>query len=398
MSTAPVLSDLLDRYGLGRDDVAELDTELSQRIADEVGEIAARQADGDGVIPVVTHDELASLDADRLDTIRSRACVVVRGTFEREQAVVWNDELSAYLDANRFHDELAEHEPERAASGSGISPIFWSKPQIAARQHDRMVEVRRFLNGLWHAGDPSAFDPDHDIGYADRIRWRPPGATARGLHLHCDSPATSGWHDPENHRVFAAVLGGRPELHDPWDATNRVAPSESEHQPAAVFRTFQGWTALTEVEPTDGVLQIVPIPLAVAHLMVRGIAAELGLHGDPEPAPARVRGAPAFEPAAVRIPAVEPGDTVWWHGDLLHAVEPAANTARWSNVMYIGASPRCPRNEAYRARMRSWFESGESPPDFGERHYEPGFVGRAAYDDLNPVGRQQLGYDPVPNG
>ncbi len=364
----------------------------------EVDEIAARVADGDAVIPVVHHDDLATLDVDRVADIRAHGCVLVRGTFEREQAVAWNDEIAAYLDANRFHDQLAEHDPERAAAGSGIMPIFWSKPQVAARQHQRMVEVRRFVNSLWTADEHGDrhFDADHDIGYADRIRWRPPGTTARGLRLHCDSPATSGWNEPENHLVFRQVLAGRPDLHDPWDATHRVTPRPVDDGPATVFRTFQGWTALTGVEPTDGVLQIVPIPLAVAHLMVRGIATELGLHGAPDPAPPRVKGAPAFEPAAVRIPAVEPGDTVWWHGDLLHAVEPASNASRWSNVMYIGSSPRCARNDAYHAGMRAWFESGESPPDFWERHYEPGFTGRATVDDLDVVGRQQLGYDPLP--
>jgi hypothetical protein len=89
------------------------------------------------------HDELADLSPERIADIRIRGCVLVRGTFEREQAVAWNDELAAYLAANDYFDQLAEHEPERAAQGSGISPIFWSKPQIAARQHDRMVEVRR---------------------------------------------------------------------------------------------------------------------------------------------------------------------------------------------------------------------------------------------------------------
>ncbi|MEB3323530.1 MAG: YbiU family protein, partial [Synechococcaceae cyanobacterium] len=75
---------------------------------------------------------------------------------------------------------------------------------------------------------------------------------------------------------------------------------------------------------------------------------------------------------------------------------PAANDTRWSNVMYIGSSPRCPRNDAYNASMRRWFEAGDSPDDFGEGHYEREWHGRASVNELNAVGRQQLGYDPVP--
>ena len=48
----------------------------------------------------------------------------------------------------------------------------------------------------------------------------------------------------------------------------------------------------------------------------------------------------------VSIPLVEPGDTVWWHPDLIHAVEDLHSGDHESNVIYIGASPRCGKNEA----------------------------------------------------
>ena len=41
------------------------------------------------------------------------------------------------------------------------------------------------------------------------------------------------------------------------------------------------------------------------------------------------------------IPEVEPGDTVWWHPDVIHAVEDEHSGTGYSNVIYIGASPRC---------------------------------------------------------
>ena len=395
----PLLADLLEEHDLDRSSVEELYHLTRGLVTAEVDELAEALASGDQrtVLPEIDHDELATLDDSQLALIRRRGCVVVRGTFTRDQATEWNDELGAYLAANRYVDRLTEREPQRAATGSGISPIFWSASQIAARQHPRMVEVRTFLNSLWIAdadGD-RPFDPAHDIGYADRVRWRPPGATAVGLPLHCDSPVTGGWHDPENHLTYRSVLAGRPERYDPWDATHRVALSTYSACPADVFRTFQGWTALTDTQPADGTLRIVPIPLFTPHLLVRGIAMELGVFGEPTAAPIRMRGSSTAEPAAVRVPAMAPGDTVWWHSDLLHGVDEAANDARWSNVMYIGSSPRCPRNDAYNASMRAWFEAGDSPSDFNERHYERDFVGRATVGDLNAVGRQQLGYDPV---
>jgi hypothetical protein len=55
---------------------------------------------------------------------------------------------------------------------------------------------------------------------------------------------------------------------------------------------------------------------------------------------------------------------VWWHGDLFHSVADASNGTRWGNVMYIGASPRCPRNDRYRDGALDRFVRGASPLDF----------------------------------
>ena len=154
----------------------------------------------------------------------------------------------------------------------------------------------------------------------------------------------------------------------------------------------EGWTALSEMRPADGVLHLIPIPNAAAYMLVRGIADELGLvTGEPEPAPRRFRADDLVLPALVPIPTVEPGDTVWWHGDVIHSVADAANDTRWGNVMYIGAAPGCPRNDAYRASMLERFERGLSPIDFPDEHFEADFIGRPTVADLGPVARGHFG-------
>jgi Gig2-like len=124
---------------------------------------------------------------------------------------------------------------------------------------------------------------------------------------------------------------------------------------------------------------------------VHGLAGELGLLGEPVPAPPRDSGDELLERALVPIPVVAPGDTVWWHGDLYNMVGEAANDSRWGNVMYIGAAPRCPRNDAYRATAFDRFARGASPVDFPADDFEVEFEGRATVADLNDEGRAQLG-------
>ena len=97
--------------------------------------------------------------------------------------------------------------------------------------------------------------------------------------------------------------------------------------------------------------------------------------------------------AYVPIPVVEPGDTVWWHPDVIHGVEDHHTGSGYSNVMYIGAAPACAKNERFLAGQRRAFEAGESSPDFAAENYEVDFEGRFTADMLSPLGRLQMGYD-----
>lgn len=91
------------------------------------------------------------------------------------------------------------------------------------------------------------------------------------------------------------------------------------------------------------------------------------------------------------IPDVEAGDSVWWHCDMVHAVEDVTNQEGWGNVMYIPAAPWCPRNEAYSASVREAFATGASPSDFPDENYEVDWEGRFTEADLNEIGRRGLG-------
>ena len=82
---------------------------------------------------------------------------------------------------------------------------------------------------------------------------------------------------------------------------------------------------------------------------------------------------------------------VWWHADMIHAVEQANLSENWANVIYIGASPECKKNLAYAAGQARAFLDGRSPPDFAPEDYEVDFKGRAALDDLTEIGRRQMG-------
>jgi len=88
---------------------------------------------------------------------------------------------------------------------------------------------------------------------------------------------------------------------------------------------------------------------------------------------------------------VQPGDTVWWHPDIVHAVEDRHGGQGYSNVIYIGGAPWCEKNAAYLPRQAARFLRGESAPDFAPENYEIGYKGRATADDLTGLGKKQMG-------
>lgn len=95
--------------------------------------------------------------------------------------------------------------------------------------------------------------------------------------------------------------------------------------------------------------------------------------------------------ALVPIPDVVPGDTVWWHCDMIHAVAPVEDQQGWGNVMYIPAAPWCDKNEAYTTKAYDAFVSGRSALDFPAEDYEVDWPNRFSPESLNEFGRRGFG-------
>jgi hypothetical protein len=273
---------------------------------------------------------------------------------------------------------------------------------MQARQGPELAETRAFLNRLWrHESEGrTEFDPDRECTYADRIRRREPGDRTLGLSPHMDGGSVERWIDKGYQQVYRHVFGGDWRRYDPFDAAWRTATEEIP-SPAVCssFRTYQGWTALTEQGAGDGTLQLIPIANSIVYLLLRplmdDVPDDMLCGAEPGRAlSAKAEWHPALMPALSPIPTVEPGDTVWWHPDIVHAVEDAHTGTGYSNVIYIGAAPYCAKNAAYLERQKPAFLRGESAPDFAAENYETRFEGRAEPKDLSELGSKQMGLQP----
>ena len=363
---------------------------------------------GVGTIPTLDYAAIAAGDVDlrTIEQVKARGACVVRRVFDPRQADDWNDEIGQYVERNHLDDRLANRAEDKyfgtlSSSKPQIYGVYWSKPQIEARQSQELTNTRVFLNRLWRSESEGRehFAPERVPVYADRLRRRPPGSESLGLSPHTDGGSVERWLDPNFRQVYRHVLSGNWRAYDPFDAAFR--PDVQEIPSPAVcsmFRTFQGWTALTPQGPGDGTLQLVPMANAMAYVVLRALQDDVP---DDELCGAQPARALSINPqwhsllleAGTPIPHMQAGDAVFWHSDVVHSVEDVHRGSGYSNVMYIASAPWCPKNEAYLKQQLPSFLRGESPPDFPADHFEADFTGRAQESDLTALGRAQMGFD-----
>src|SRR4051795_3961955 len=386
--------------------VEEIWAVVTEQLTERVEEIEAATARGENVWPVIEYADIenGSVTPEKLAYLKKRGCLVVRGHFEREQALAWDQDIVDYVERNQFFEHYRGPGDDffgSVGSKPEIFPVYWSPAQMEARQSERMANVQSFLNHLWtyESDGVQWFDPDQDSLYPDRIRRRPPGANSGGLGAHLDPGTLDLWMTEEYQRAFRHLFDGSVEAYDPWDAAHRTTgPQFPGTTMCSAFRTFQGWTALSDMAHDQGVLHTVPIPGAMAYLMLRPLLADVpdddmcGVTVN-QVFPASQQWHSLLLAALSGIPDVRAGDSVWWHCDMIHSVAPVRNQQGWGNVMYIPAAPWCPRNEAYAASVREAFLTGSSPSDFPAEHYELDWGNRFTPDQLNDTGPRGLGLD-----
>ena len=385
-------------------DYKENFNKIEKYIKSEIDEISKLKASKKSIIPEISFNQINQRNTQIVESIKKRGCVIIRDVFENLTIERLNNDLEKYIEENNYYDDqkkksgLDKYFSDLKSSKPQIMGLYWSKAQMEIRHSENMLKVKKWLNNLWiYKNDEyEVFDPSKELSYADRVRRREPGDNTLGLSPHCDAGSVERWSDDYYQKIYKDIFSDNFLKFNPFDAKYRDKTTEFESPAVAhVFRTFQGWTALTEQGPNDGTLQLIPIAKAMAYILTRALlddvpkdelcGSKLGkaLSVNKEYHSLLLEG-------LISIPNMKPGDTVWWHPDVVHAVEDKHLGKNYSNVVYVGATPYCKKNIDYVRKQAKKFLKGESPPDFAAEDFETNYKGRIKIENLTLLAKKQL--------
>ncbi|KIL63988.1 hypothetical protein M378DRAFT_186857 [Amanita muscaria Koide BX008] len=415
-------SKLPDRFAslkqsLWKDSLVESWRQVLKELEEKVEMIADR---GTQIIPQVLFDEIkAGLSDKQIEDIKQVGTVVIKGGIPKGEALQWKSDIKAYAALNK--DQVKGF----PADNIQVYELYNTPAQISARTHPNAIATQRFLLSLWHKSDASSLvDLSNPVSYFDRLRIRQPGDEQFTLGPHVDGGSVEHWEDPSFRACFSKILQGGSAWreHDPYDASPRVNAKHDLYNVSnkcSIFRAWQGWTSMSNTGPNEGTLKVFPnILLGTSYLILRPFFRprnpqssslkfeDWTVNIDTPDFPGSILGNTqefnekthphmSFDRTMVSAPRVDPGDQVFWHCDVIHAVEGQHRGTSDSSVLYIPAVPLTVDNAHFMRQQRENFEAGLPPPDFPGGKGESECVGRARGEDVKrPEARRVLGLDP----
>ncbi|CAF3722721.1 unnamed protein product [Rotaria sp. Silwood1] len=360
------------------------------------------------IIPEVDFNNMKNISSDLISEIRTRGSMIVRGVLPENNALKLKTDVEDYIRQNPQTKAFPKDKPV-------VFELYWSWSQIRARANPRVAEALAFANSFWHASPSTHISLKENIIYADRLRIRQPGDVQFALGSHVDGGSIERWEDPEYRSCYKSIFEGRWEENDFFDATHRVGANMSLYNTVggcSVFRSWQGWLSASTTGPGEGTLLVNPLlKLAASYWLLRPFfkPTEKGndwqidtssiwqgaIPGRGQEMNERLHPELELSTSMVPIPKVRPGDMVFWHCDMIHAVDSVHRGQSDSSVFYIPAAPLCEVNVKYLAQQRDAFTQGIPPPDFPGGEGESRHVGRATPEEVITLGGgRAMGLEP----
>src|SRR2546428_337442 len=90
-------------------EIVGLEMPVAAAITARIDEINADLANGESVWPIIDYADIeqGTVTKEQLAKLKQRGCLVVRGHFDREQALEWDASILDYVERNHFFENYA---------------------------------------------------------------------------------------------------------------------------------------------------------------------------------------------------------------------------------------------------------------------------------------------------
>lgn len=325
-------SSVIEQYGKGALEAAWL--QVCQDLEVVTSHLSEKKS---SCIPIFDGEKLLEQGflEDQRAQIKQYGCFIVRRTIPEDTATYLYEELKTYVANNKAHIQ------GWPAESPSMLLLYDSPTQIAARTHPKHLQLQKLLNQLWH--DESGETSPEPLLYSDGVRDRPPHQQFLGLGPHIDAGSLCRWGDPSYRKYYHHIFSGNTRQHDAFnlgvrkDANQILFPGFGH---STVFRSFQGWTALTKAAAGEGTIMLYPnISAAIAYILLRPFfrpppdnrdvmdASKWTFDATDAWFPGTFKEDSQYlsrlshphlrlEDCLVHAPPIQPGDSVWWHTDV----------------------------------------------------------------------------------
>src|SRR3954451_11890859 len=106
---------------------------VTAQLTERVEEIEDAKRRGESIWPVIDYADIeaGTVSPEAVEQLRRRGCVVIRGHFDRDQALAWDQGILDYVEGNGFFDAYSGPADDffgSVGSRPEIYPVYWSAP------------------------------------------------------------------------------------------------------------------------------------------------------------------------------------------------------------------------------------------------------------------------------
>ncbi len=104
------------------------------------------------IIPEINFQSIVNekISIDQIKNIKDRGCVIIREVFDQALVKDWNEQITDYIINNDYFTKAKEKEgmdqyfSDLKSGAPQIFGLYWSKPQMLARQSKSMAITKNF--------------------------------------------------------------------------------------------------------------------------------------------------------------------------------------------------------------------------------------------------------------